>query len=138
MNIIHRDVKFHNILVSDGGNNFHLTDFGTAHQLLSATSKTVERVGTLGFYAPEIIEGKPYGIAVDIFSLGCILFTLLTEQLLFTEPGLPLEREQYKERLVNDSIDSYLDLYGRHLCEPSKDLLRGMLNKEPEKRFTPK
>ena len=65
------------------------------------------------------------------------MFTLLTEQLLFTEPGRPLEREQYKQRLLQEPIDYYLDLYGRHLCEQSKHLLRGMLNKEPNKRLTP-
>ena len=37
----------------------------------------MERVGTLGFYAPEIIRGKPYGTAVDIWSLGIMVIEMI-------------------------------------------------------------
>ena len=55
-----------------------IADLGSAVKLRSLTDTVTFKIGTPGYIAPEIILGKPYGLAVDIWSLGCIMHVLLT------------------------------------------------------------
>ncbi len=55
-----------------------LADLGSAIQLDSAQDTTDFRIGTPGYIAPEILMSKSYGTSVDIWSLGCVLYFLLT------------------------------------------------------------
>jgi len=57
-----------------------LADFGLAETLSETKSK---RAGTVGYVAPEILAMKPYGTASDIWSLGCLLYAMLTVTLPF-------------------------------------------------------
>lgn len=74
-NIVHRDIKLANILMSDKspGAKAHIADFGCAAKLGSATDTLTWRIGTEGYTAPEIVKGKPYSFSVDIYSLGCLM-----------------------------------------------------------------
>mmetsp|Transcript_14666 Transcript_14666/g.18434 ORF Transcript_14666/g.18434 Transcript_14666/m.18434 type:complete len:94 (-) Transcript_14666:243-524(-) len=87
MQIIHRDIKMNNILVSNDAKTFKLADFGSSAQLASSTEKETKIIGTLGYYAPEILAGVPYGVEIDVFSLGSLLYALLTFRLPFFEDG---------------------------------------------------
>lgn len=82
--IVHRDVKPHNIFVSDTG-SYKLGDFGIAKTLSRTTAGT--KIGTYNFMAPEVYNNKPYNQTVDIYSLGIVMYTLLNERRL---PFLPL------------------------------------------------
>jgi len=73
--IIHRDIKPANIFVSEHG-DFKLGDFGIA-RTVEKTSGGLSRKGTLGYMAPEVYLGKPYGPSVDLYSLGLVLYVLL-------------------------------------------------------------
>ncbi|XP_016108763.1 phosphorylase b kinase gamma catalytic chain, skeletal muscle/heart isoform-like [Sinocyclocheilus grahami] len=81
-NIVHRDLKPENILLDDNM-NIKLTDFGFAVQIAPG-QKLNEVCGTPGYLAPEIIEcsmdphHQGYGNAVDLWSAGVIMYTLLT------------------------------------------------------------
>ena len=55
-----------------------IADLGSAVKLRSQTDTVTFKIGTPGYIAPEIILGKPYGLAVDVWSLGCIMHVLLT------------------------------------------------------------
>jgi serine/threonine protein kinase len=59
-----------------------LADFGLAEKLHSS-SKSGYQAGTVGYLAPEIIEGKSYGASSDIWSLGCLIYAMLTVKLPF-------------------------------------------------------
>jgi len=79
--VLHRDLKPGNILV-DGEGNARLLDFGIA-KLLQAEdtaeeSHTVERAYTPEYASPEQVFGRPIGVASDVYSLGVVLFRLLT------------------------------------------------------------
>ena len=83
--VIHRDLKPSNILVKQDG-SIHLLDFGIAKQLESldaSVKQTVTglRLMTPAYAAPEQIRGNRVGIHTDVYSLGVILFELLTGQL---------------------------------------------------------
>ena len=78
--IIHRDLKPGNILVSDEG-QVKLLDFGIAKLLSTDTddhTRTVQKMMTPDFASPEQILGRPLTTATDIYSLGAILYLLLT------------------------------------------------------------
>lgn len=63
----------------DNDHDIKLIDFGIA--TFCKGPKLKERIGTLHYAAPEILAMKAYGKKVDIWSLGCILFALLTGKL---------------------------------------------------------
>ena len=80
--LVHRDVKPANILISGEGEHEHvyLTDFGLTKRLGSAGSltRTGAWVGTPDYVAPEQIQAAPVDGRADIYSLGCVLYEMLT------------------------------------------------------------
>lgn len=89
--VCHRDLKPHNVLVTEDGNTVKITDFnvskglnegkslddmllGNDSELLRMHTKT----GTLAFSAPEMITDFSYNEKVDIWSAGTILYTMLS------------------------------------------------------------
>jgi serine/threonine protein kinase len=76
-NIIHRDIKPDNIFVSSDG-NFKLGDFGIARTIEKTTSG-LSKKGTYTYMAPEVYRGEAYGSAVDIYSLGVVMYRLINK-----------------------------------------------------------
>ncbi|KAL2079380.1 hypothetical protein ACEWY4_025124 [Coilia grayii] len=84
-NIIHRDVKPENVLVSQQG-VLKLCDFGFARTLALPGEAYTDYVATRWYRAPELLVGDPkYGKAVDIWAVGCVFMEMLTGEPLF--PG---------------------------------------------------
>ncbi len=77
--IVHRDLKPDNIMMRKDG-SLALTDFGIAKDLHTAASLTQqgEVLGTPSYVAPEQAQGLPVGPAADVYSLGVMLFQMLT------------------------------------------------------------
>ncbi len=77
--IIHRDLKPDNIMILRGSRHVKVADFGVA-KLSDATSFTVtgQIFGTPNYLPPEPLIGEPYGASSDLYSLGVILFEMLT------------------------------------------------------------
>ena len=100
---MHRDIKLENILVSSFARRttIKLADFGSAAQLSSATDKATFQVGTHGYLAPEVIEGKAYNCAVDIYSLGATLHVLLSAKLPFWDD----DRSEQRRKVKEDALD---------------------------------
>jgi len=83
-NIVHRDLKFENILLKDKNDDTQimLCDFGCAIALPEHGGlRTL--CGTPAYTAPEIVLGQEYGKEVDMWSLGCIIYSLLSGSLPF-------------------------------------------------------
>ncbi|QVY63240.1 Stk1 family PASTA domain-containing Ser/Thr kinase [Cytobacillus gottheilii] len=82
--IIHRDIKPHNILIDNNG-NIKITDFGIA-MALSATSitQTNSVLGSVHYLSPEQARGGMANHKSDIYSLGIVMFELLTGRLPFS------------------------------------------------------
>ncbi|MDQ6613287.1 MAG: protein kinase [Actinomycetota bacterium] len=74
-NILHRDVKPENILVSASGEPV-LADFGVASKVMA--THTAEAMGTLLYAAPEVVAGRPASPSSDVYSLAATLFELLS------------------------------------------------------------
>lgn len=77
--VIHRDIKPDNIFVDD---KFRvcLGDFGLAR---SISKELTDAIGTKGYKAPEVILGKQYSEAIDIWSLGCVVLFLVLGRSIF-------------------------------------------------------
>lgn len=96
--IIHRDIKPDNILVSDSG-DFKLGDFGVAKTAERTMAGT--RTGTPNFTAPEVYHNEPYGKSVDIYSLGMVLYWMLNRRAL---PFLPLPPQMPSSDEMQDAL----------------------------------
>ncbi|CAD8108569.1 unnamed protein product [Paramecium sonneborni] len=81
--IIHRDIKPENIMISQMGEDVHLTliDFGLSTQLtyMEGSGIMSDNCGTFLYMAPEMIQKKKYNRSVDIWAMGIVVFNLLTQ-----------------------------------------------------------
>ncbi len=110
-NIIHRDIKPSNIMVTKSG-TVKIADFGLAKSL-DATKKLTQTnmyMGTVAYTSPEQGEGKPLDHRTDIYSLGIVLYQLLTGNVPFTAetPSSVIYKHVYEAppppRTVNPAI----------------------------------
>ncbi|OAT81411.1 Stk1 family PASTA domain-containing Ser/Thr kinase [Desulfotomaculum copahuensis] len=82
-NIVHRDVKPHNILITKTG-RAKLTDFGIAREATAATcTQTDTIVGTVHYLSPEQARGEVAGPKSDLYALGVVLYEMLTGRVPF-------------------------------------------------------
>ena len=133
-NIIHRDVKPSNILVSDRG-EYKLGDFGVSRSLENENTYGTKGIGTYDYMSPEVYKGNPYGCATDIYSLGMVLYWLLNGR---TYPFLT----RGKAPTVNQITEARNRRFnGEQLPDPvsgSKELIRIILKAceyNPDNRF---
>jgi eukaryotic-like serine/threonine-protein kinase len=81
--VIHRDIKPHNILITESG-DVKVTDFGIARAASSSTmTRTGSILGTAHYISPEQAMGEPVGPASDLYSLGVVLYEMLTGRVPF-------------------------------------------------------
>lgn len=113
--VLHRDLKPSNILL-DRSDVPHLTDFGIAKMLDQDTelTQTAELLGTLSYMAPEQAAGKPISRTADIYSLGAILYELLTGRPPFSGAKMDVLRHVMHDdppqpRAINSTIDRDLE-----------------------------
>lgn len=85
--IVHRDIKSMNLFLTDEG-VIKLGDFGVSRQMSEKTMCLHSFYGTPLYFSPEIIEGRPYSHSTDLWSLGVVLYELLSLELPFKGPSL--------------------------------------------------
>jgi serine/threonine-protein kinase len=85
--VIHRDVKPANILIDRRVDHAYLSDFGIAKSVEAsrADTRTGQGLGSLGYIAPEQLEGHDPDPRSDVYALGCVLFQCLTGELPFRD-----------------------------------------------------
>lgn len=91
--VVHRDIKPANVLLTDQG-QVKITDFGVARVATSNLTTTGQFIGTPNYMSPEQVTGSPVDGRSDLFSLGVVLFELLTGRRPFS--GANLTEVSYK------------------------------------------
>jgi serine/threonine-protein kinase len=127
--IVHRDVKPGNILIDQEGRP-RLVDFGIARISASTVTKANAIMGTPHYMSPEQIRGKPVDCRADIFSVGAILYELLTSEKAFL--GDQISTVIYK--IVNEE-PLPLRSYVKDLPSGLDAIVRKALAKDPDKRY---
>ncbi|XP_075795157.1 ribosomal protein S6 kinase alpha-4 isoform X2 [Pelodiscus sinensis] len=131
LGIIYRDVKLENILLDSEG-HVVLTDFGLSKEFLAEEKdRTFSFCGTIEYMAPEIIRSKSgHGKSVDWWSLGILIFELLTGASPFT-----LEGEKNTQAEVSRRILKCQPPFPTVIGPVARDLLQKLLCKDPKKRL---
>uniref|UniRef100_A0A8C2KYQ6 non-specific serine/threonine protein kinase n=1 Tax=Cyprinus carpio TaxID=7962 RepID=A0A8C2KYQ6_CYPCA len=125
-NIVHRDLKAENLLL-DADSNIKIADFGFSNEF-TLGSKLDTFCGSPPYAAPELFQGKKYdGPEVDIWSLGVILYTLVSGSLPFDGQNL----KELRERVLRGKYR--VPFYMSTDCE---SILRRFLVLNPTKRCT--
>jgi len=128
-NIVHRDLKPENILLHNKG-EAKIADFGWSTRISSPYSLKT-KCGTLSYQAPEILLRMPYGKAIDLWSIGIILYVMLGGYHPFRASD---------ERKVNDLVIQgkfmFHECYWHDVTSDGKALIRELLTKLPTRRCT--
>ncbi|KAJ7218873.1 kinase-like domain-containing protein [Mycena haematopus] len=125
-NVVHRDLKIENILISQTG-NIKIIDFGLSN-LYDPSAHLTTFCGSLYFAAPELLNAKLYtGPEVDVWSFGVVLYTLVCGKVPFEDESMPALHAKIKRGLVE---------YPVWLSPECKHLLSRMLVINPPRRAT--
>ena len=127
--IVHRDIKPHNVIVDDEG-RAKVTDFGIARAGASDMTETGSIMGTAQYLSPEQAQGLPVDARSDLYSIGIVLYELLTGRPPFdAESPVTIALKQVSEspvrpRELNPAVPPALDAVAMRA-----------LRKEPAERF---
>jgi len=124
--VVYRDLKPENILI-DAKGHVKLADFGSCK--MSATERTQfgSFCGSPEYMSPEMLQGRGYTWTIDFYSLGALLYEMLT--------GLPPFYDRNRANMYR-KIQKETLVFPKYLSSAVKSLLNGLLAKDPNCRFS--
>ena len=123
--IVHRDIKPHNVIVDDEG-RAKVTDFGIARAGASDMTETGSIMGTAQYLSPEQAQGHPVDARADLYSIGVVLYELLTGRVPFdAESAVTIALKQVSEEPVPPSE------FNPAVSDQLEDVVMRALQKDP-------
>lgn len=123
--IIYRDLKLENLLLDKDG-HIKITDFGLCKEDITYGRTTKTFCGTPEYLAPEVIEDNDYGRAVDWWGIGVVMYEMMCGRL----PFYNRDHDVLFTLIIMGEVK-----YPRTLSAEARDLLSGLLIKDPSKRL---
>lgn len=123
--ILHRDMSLSNLLLTNEL-KVKIADFGLATQLTRPDERHTTLCGTPNYISPEVASRAAHGLPVDVWGLGCMMYTLLVGKPPFDTDGV--KSTLTKVVMADFVVPSYLSM-------EAKDLLNRLLRKNPVERI---
>jgi len=136
LGIVHRDIKPENLLLASTDDDKHvkLCDFGFAAKVGSPQEQCLTQLcGTPGYVAPEILKRKPYGAAVDIWSIGVLTYILLGGY----PPFYDDDQQQLYRKIKAGQFEFHAE-YWENISSEAQDMIKRMLTVNPLDRISAK
>ncbi|UCG50723.1 MAG: tetratricopeptide repeat protein [Candidatus Latescibacterota bacterium] len=129
--VVHRDIKPENVMVDSNG-HAKVLDFGVAHLVdrSTLTGKGRRIIGTLPYMAPEQIQGHPVDSRVDVYSLGAVIFEMITGKLPFESK----EEAALFYQILNEDPPALASVIP-DVPDGVDDILAKALAKRPDRRY---
>ena len=116
-------------LGAGGIGQIKIADFGLSKVVWD--SQTMTPCGTVGYTAPEIVKDERYSKSVDMWALGCVLYTLLCGFPPFYDESIQVLTEK-----VARGQYTFLSPWWDDISKPAQDLVSHLLTVDPDKRYT--
>jgi len=123
--VVYRDLKPENVLLDEDG-HVKLTDFGLSKTNVKGNQSTHSFCGTPEYLAPEILRRAGHGKAADWWSLGALLYEMLT--------GMPPFYSRDRDRLFDKILHSDLR-FPNYFSKNSRAILKELMDRNPRKRL---
>lgn len=129
--IIHRDIKPHNILIGKNG-RVKVTDFGIARAVTASTiTQTGSVIGSVHYFSPEHAKGISTGEKSDLYSLGIVLYQMLTGRLPFIgESPISVALKHLQEDLEEPRV------VNPHIPQSVENVILRAMRKNPNERYS--
>ena len=126
--VLHRDIKSQNVFLTQNRRVVKLGDFGIARVLNSTAELARTACGTPYYMSPEICDNKPYNDRSDVWSMGCLLYELLTTQPAFSAETIP----QVTQKILDGEYTGFVE--EDEVPPELQELVGRMLTVEADKR----
>jgi serine/threonine protein kinase len=130
LGILHRDLKLSNLLLSVDYRRVKISDFGLAAKVVpQAGGERHTLCGTPNYMAPEVASRRPYSFPADLWSVGCLLYSMIMGR-------APFQGRTVAHTLSNVMMGKWAEPSAENVSVEARQVLRGLLCTDPSQRMS--